>query len=241
MTRLLCFDVESTGIDTENDRIIQAFLGLMEPDGAGWSISQTWLLNPGVEIPAEAAAVHGYTTERIRAEGNTDTAWAFEQMRSIIQFETDEGAMLCAFNGAFDASFLNAELRRHRMPELVYGENGIKVFDPYVVDRAIDKWRKGSRKLVAVAPVYGVPVEADAHDAGADCLMTGRVALKLLQHPTLGGRTAADLHNLQIGWHAEQARSLQDYLRSPRNKNGADPNAYCDPSWPVYTNERKAA
>ena len=39
----------------------------------------TWLVNPGIDIPAEASAIHGITTERAQAEG-MDPAEAAEEI-----------------------------------------------------------------------------------------------------------------------------------------------------------------
>lgn len=228
MTALLCFDLETTGVDPQNDRIVQAFLGLMAPDGH-FSLSQSWLLDPQVVVPQEASDVHGFTAERLAAEGSRDIRGALEQMRAIITAETMNGAALTIFNAPFDTTFLNAELRRHGLAEIDFTR--IDVVDPLVVDKGLDKYRKGSRKLVDMAPVYGVPVEGNAHDAGADCLMTGRIALKLL--PKLGDLRAAQAR--QKAWKAEQAASLQKYFRSTKAGDRCDPNIIIDGGWPVQS------
>lgn len=225
--RLLCFDVETTGVDVHNDRIVQAFLGLMEPDGQ-FSLSQNWLLDPGVEIPTGASDVHGITTAIARERGLKDVRGALEQMRSIILSETGNGAALVIFNAPYDTTLLNAELVRHGLAPIDF--EAIFVVDPFVIDKGIDKYRKGSRKLVAMAAHYGVPVEENAHDAGADCLMTGRIALTLLAKTGTAG-----LQQKQKAWKLEQATSFQKYLRSAKNPAGADPTAYISPEWPVQS------
>lgn len=69
------------------------------------------------------------------------------------------------------------------------------IFDPMVLDRAFDKWRKGSRKLVDLAAFYGVPVELNAHDAEADCRMVGRVAAKIMTHSRLQDMSLSEVHD----------------------------------------------
>ncbi|MDD5720632.1 MAG: exonuclease domain-containing protein, partial [Candidatus Krumholzibacteria bacterium] len=54
---LVCFDLETTGIDVQRDRIVQIALIRIEPTGQRRSF--TSLVNPGVPIPAAATAVHG--------------------------------------------------------------------------------------------------------------------------------------------------------------------------------------
>ena len=69
---LLGFDTETTGVDPLGDRLVTAAVvscGPLGADGARGRDVRTWLADPGVEIPEAAAAVHGITTERARAEG----------------------------------------------------------------------------------------------------------------------------------------------------------------------------
>lgn len=60
---LAVFDLETTGVDVTSARIVTAFVGVLSVDGTLIS-SRSWLADPGVEIPAGAAAIHGITTER---------------------------------------------------------------------------------------------------------------------------------------------------------------------------------
>src|SRR5690606_34711454 len=63
------FDVETTGSDPREARIVSAALLLCLPDGRVQPGGVDVIVNPGVPIPDEATAVHGITTERARAEG----------------------------------------------------------------------------------------------------------------------------------------------------------------------------
>ncbi len=62
------FDLETTGVDVETARIVTAHVGLIDMTGRS-IVEGAWIADPGVEIPEGAAAVHGYTTDRARAEG----------------------------------------------------------------------------------------------------------------------------------------------------------------------------
>ena len=60
----------------------------------------------------------------------------------------------------------------------------------------------------------------DAHDAGADAVAAGRLAQVLANR--YGAQLAievADLHNLQIGWCADNAADFQSYMRRTRDEN----------------------
>lgn len=219
---LICFDTETTGVDVENDRIVTAFIGRMNRDGE-WVESRSWLINPGIDIPEEASNVHGVTTEHARANGVEPTE-ALQEIGNTLNDWVSETSPLVIYNAPYDLTVLDRELKRN------YGD-GLSVdiyatvVDPLVIDKATDKFRKGSRRLVDVAAHYGVPVEDNAHDAGADCLMAGRIAWKLFTRTGFGPR---QLHDKSIGWKQEQASSFQEYLRRTK-----DPEAMIDGGWPI--------
>lgn len=232
---LICFDLETTGVDTQNDRIVTAFIGRMNPQG---HFDQQFhgLVNPGIEIPEGAAAVHGISTEHAREHGRPPVE-VLEYLRWIIQHECiGNNLPLVAFNAPFDLTMLQAELRRHGLHSFDDSElTAITVIDPMVLDKHLTPIRRGKSRLTDLAPLYRVPVETNAHDAGADCLMTGRIALQMAKHPVYGGYFASktalrELHRLQIGWKREQAAKLQAYFRSPK---GGKPDAVVDGGWPL--------
>jgi DNA polymerase-3 subunit epsilon len=65
LDRPLCiFDIESTGISTRADRIIELAIIRVDPDGT--ETARDWLVNPGMPIPLESTAVHGITDEIVR-------------------------------------------------------------------------------------------------------------------------------------------------------------------------------
>ncbi len=57
---LVFLDCEGTGVNTEQDRIIELTIARLEVDGAPPEI-QSRLINPTIPIPAESTAVHGIT------------------------------------------------------------------------------------------------------------------------------------------------------------------------------------
>ena len=220
---LAVFDLETTGIDVESSRIVSAHVGVIDATGA--IIEKTdWLADPGIEIPEQASAVHGITTERARAEGRP----SIEVVGEIIASLNDvfaRGLALTIYNAPYDLTLLNREARRHGLAPLA---SPGPIIDPLVLDRVVDKYRKGKRTLEAAALVYGVPL-TDAHDAGADAVAAGRIALALAGK--YGAQLAidgADLHALQIGWCAEQSASFQDYMRRTK-----DPAFTAHGGWPV--------
>jgi len=67
LTRLLVFfDLESTGTDIANDRIVEICLLKLYPDGK--EELSTYRINPGIPIPPEASEVYGIKDEHIKAK-----------------------------------------------------------------------------------------------------------------------------------------------------------------------------
>jgi DNA polymerase-3 subunit epsilon len=217
------FDLETTGIDVETSRIVSAHVGVL--NAAGELVEEwNWLANPGVEIPAGASNVHGITTERARAEGRP----AVEVIAEIIEVLTalfDRGLAVTIYNAPYDLSLLYHEALRYHLAPL--GEPA-PIIDPLVLDKAVDRYRKGKRTLEAAALVYAVDL-VDAHDASADAVAAGRVAQAMARlHPAELAVEARLLHMRQVEWCAEQSADFQDYMRRTHN-----PQFTTSGLWPV--------
>ncbi|HKG02625.1 MAG TPA: exonuclease domain-containing protein [Conexibacter sp.] len=224
--RLAAFDLETTGIDSESDRIVTAAVSVVG-DGLP-PVFHAWLLDPGIEIPAGASAVHGITTERARAEGRPPLE-AVEQIVATLAEQLLQGVPVIAFNARFDLTCLDREARRHGIAPLIdrVGPDGMLVVDPYVLDKQVDRFRKGKRTLGAVCAHYNVPLD-EAHASHADALAAARVAWRLGQaFEELSTLDLPTLHGQQIRWAAEQAASFEDYLR----RNGRDERI--ESAWPI--------
>jgi DNA polymerase-3 subunit epsilon len=228
------FDLETTGVNIENARIITAFAGVMSAETGEFTERRDWVIDPGVEVPEGASDVHGMTTEWVRANGRKDAAKAVFEIHQYLNSLDRRAMPLVIYNAAYDLSLLDREIKRHwwGMRELDYST----VLDPYVIDKGLDRFRKGKRKLIDTAAHYGVPVEENAHDAAADCLMAGRVALKLLECSGLHGLTLEEIHQKQIGWKREQARSFRAYL-----ERQGKPAGDVSEEWPVIEYDDPAA
>lgn len=227
----LGFDTETTGIDVAGDRIVTAALVVREADGSTPS-SRTWLIDPGVEIPEAATAVHGITTAHAREHGAAP-AEALDEVAQVIAGALGSGAVLVVFNAAYDLSILRAELSRHGLATLEerLGREVSPVVDPLVVDRKVDRFRKGKKTLEAMGEAYGVAANDSAHTADGDVAHTLAVLEALTaRHPQVTEMPAADLHAAQALWHAEWAEDFEGFLR---RKGRAD--AHVSRAWPVET------
>ena len=219
--RLGVFDLETTGIETETSRIVSAYVGVVDAFGAPKGVS--WLADPGVEIPVQASAVHGITTERARAEGR-DAAEVVAEIVAVLRALLAQGVPIVIYNAAYDLTLLNRECLRYAIEPL---DGPLPIIDPLVIDRAMDRFRKGKRTLEAAAEYYGVEL-MDAHDAEADAVAAGRVAQAIARkYSDVLGADVTLVHTHQVGWAAESATSFQEYMRRTK-----DPAFVADGAWP---------
>ncbi|MFD9484844.1 3'-5' exonuclease [Streptomyces sp. NPDC059991] len=225
---LVGFDLETTGTDPLEARIVTA--AIVGVQGGEPVRQRNWLADPGIRIPAQASAIHGISNERAASEGRPVREVADEIAETITGYWA-QGVPVVAYNAAFDLTLLAAELRRHGLPSLTDRLGGAAmgpVVDPYTIDRAVDRYRKGKRTLEAVCVEYGVVLDG-AHEAGADALAAVRVAVAIAErHPQVARLLPADLHEQQIEWYAAWAADFQRFLR---RKGTLD--AIVDPAWPV--------
>ncbi|MGC9222077.1 MAG: exonuclease domain-containing protein [Solirubrobacteraceae bacterium] len=211
--RLAAFDIETTGVEVQTARLVSAAVLLLYD---GQTVDETfWLVNPGVAIPAAATRVHGITTQRAQAEG-VSPALAVSQITDILADQTRQGVAIVVFNARFDLTVLDREARRHGVATLlsrVGGEGRLRVVDPLVLDRQLDRYRPGKRTLGAVCAHYGVALQ-DAHAASGDALAAALLAVRLgAAFPDVGRTDLEVLHRQQMVWAVEQAASLEQYFR----------------------------
>ncbi len=237
---LCVLDTETTGVNVREARVVTGYVAtvLGAADDRHVMTDAKVLINPGVPIPEEASRVHGVTTERAEAEGCDP----IDGINSIVEAAAralKARIPVTMFNGSFDMSILYRECLRYGLPTLAERlgrpPNGMfgPIIDAHVLDKGVDPWRKGSRKLDATAEHYGVPL-LDAHTADADALAAGRVAVEIARrYPAVGGADLRQLYVMQRDWRAEQMAGLQRYFREKKGQT----DAYCDPCWPCCTDD----
>jgi len=203
----LGFDTETTGVDPHTDRIVTAALVTRDARGTR---QRTWLIDPGVEIPAPASAIHGVTTDRARAEGAAPRE-ALEEIAAALVRAFEDGVPVVAYNACFDLTLLEHELARWALPTLAdrLGRAPSPVLDPLVIDRALDHDRVGTRKLGDLCGHYRVEVLESLHTAEVDVLATLQLLECLLgAFPELPARSLAELHEWQRGCHRDWATAF---------------------------------
>ncbi len=156
---IVFFDLETTGVDTAHDRIVEISMIKIMPDGE--QIVKTRKLNPEMHIPEAATAVHGITDEDVK-----DCPRFAQVAKSLAQFLTG-----CDFGG-FNSN-------RFDMPVLVeeFLRAGVDV--DFKRRRFVDVQnifhKMEQRTLVAAYKFYCDKELTDAHSAEADTLATYEV------------------------------------------------------------------
>ncbi|MBR1994523.1 MAG: 3'-5' exonuclease [Alistipes sp.] len=156
---IVFFDLETTGVDTAKDRIVEISMIKIMPDGE--EIVKTRRLNPEMPIPAEATAVHGITDEDVKDEPT------FTQIaKSLAQFI--QGCDFGGFNSnRFDLPVLVEEFLRAGVDVDLKRRRFIDVQNIF--------HKMEQRTLVAAYKFYCDKNLEDAHSAEADTRATYEV------------------------------------------------------------------
>ena len=218
---MLAVDTETSGPDPETANVVTICAGTAST--AGWEPVQ-WLLQQPEPIPAEATEIHGISTEQANRDGRPGRD-CLAEARNVITTAWSLGQPVVAFNAVFDLTVLDRSLRRHGLDGF---ETLGPVIDPLVIDKALDRFRKGSRRLVDVAAHYGITLDG-AHDATADALAAVRLAW------VLAGRLPAELRDdldALTQWQADQYREQRLSFAAYRRKRG-EPLDDETTDWPI--------
>ena len=216
-SRMLAFDLETTSANPKEARIVTS--ALVRIDGRDVQKVEH-LADPGIEIPQEATNVHGITTEKARAEGRPHEEVLKDTVEAI-KAAWEDGLTLIVYNAAFDLTVLRSLTGDFTVTGPVY--------DPYVIDRVSDKWRKGKRTLGAVCEHYSVEL-GNAHEATADALAAARVAWKQVRqhYPNLAQMDENELMEFQaVKWYEDRV-AFKKYLEG-KGRDASDVST----AWPL--------
>src|SRR5438270_7336272 len=168
-------DVETTGTNSDRDKIIELGICLFEYDRQSGRIykvlgSWEWLEDPGFSIPPEITKVTGITDEMVASHRIEDQAVDVLLSRTVL---------VIAHNADFDRRFLEK-----RIPGFATKHWACSRFD-------IDWKAEGIRSSALEFVAYSLGFFHDGHRAGSDCRATlhalaqslpgtGRLALQAL-------------------------------------------------------------
>lgn len=162
---LIVFDLETTGIDTSKDRIVEVCFLKIHPDGT--REVKTRRINPEMPIPKEATAVHGISDADVANEPT------FRQIARNMA-EWIDGCDFAGYNSnRFDVPVLVEEFLR--------AEVNIDLSNCHFIDVQNIFHKREQRALGAAYKFYcGAEIE-NAHSAQADTEATFEVLLGQLE------------------------------------------------------------
>ncbi|MCP4977731.1 MAG: 3'-5' exonuclease [Maribacter sp.] len=171
LTRPICFfDLETTGTNVAQDRIVEISILKIYPNGN--KESKTWLVNPEKEIPAEVVAIHGISNEKVANEPT------FKMLSKKI-YNMIKDSDLGGFNSnRFDIPLLAEEMLR---ADIDFDMKNMVSVDVQTIFHKMEK-----RTLEAAYKFYCDKDLTDAHSAEADTIATYEVLLSQLdRYPEL--------------------------------------------------------
>lgn len=207
MKRIVTFDLETTGLDTNNDRIIQCALVITAIDGYH-EFNQYF--NPGIPINPEATAVHKITDDML-----IDMPPFSEYAQTIHDYLMAPETIIAGFNiMGFDFKMLQSEFVRCGLPFSLVGRevlelgNLTKILFPRTLE-AIFKQEVG----LTIADMFG-----SAHDALNDVKATDflleRLVIKLKGGTLDLSMVKDDVPQIQQDWTlVEAAEALAKFSR----------------------------
>lgn len=156
---IIFFDLETTGIDTAKDRIVEISMIKVSPDGS--EETKTRRLNPGMHIPEESSKIHGIYDEDVK------DCPTFKAVSKSLQAYI-EGCDMAGYNSnKFDVPVLVEEFLR--------ADIDIDMKKTRFIDVQNIFHKMEQRTLVAAYKFYCEKELTDAHAAEADTRATYEV------------------------------------------------------------------
>ena len=163
--RPLCFfDLETTGINITNDRIVEIAILKLFPDQK--IEKQVWLVNPEMSIPLEVSEIHGITNDKV-ADAPT-----FKEISKIV-YNFIKGCDLAGYNSdRFDIPLLMEEFLRS---DIDFSTKNLKTIDVQTIFHKMEQ-----RNLTAALKFYCDKKLENAHSAMDDTQATHDVLMSQL-------------------------------------------------------------
>lgn len=157
LKRPICFfDIESTGVNVVNDRIVELSVLKVFPDNT--KESKTWLVNPEMKIPAETTAIHGISDEKVANEPT------FKELAHAV-YNMIKDSDLAGYNSnKFDIPMLAEEFLR---ADIEFHMENRKAVDIQNIFHRMEQ-----RTLSAAYKFYCQKTLENAHTAEADTIAT---------------------------------------------------------------------
>lgn len=178
---LAFFDLETTGINIANDRVVEISILKVLPNGEQEKLTD--LINPGIPIPNETSLIHGIYDSDVK-----DAPLFKAIAKKLVKFL--EGCDLAGFNILrFDVPMIVEEFLRAGVN---FDVSKRKLIDAQKIFHLMEK-----RNLSAAYKFYCNKTLENAHSAEADTLATYEILLKQIER--YDGQEVEDMKGNKLG------------------------------------------
>lgn len=198
---LAVIDVETTGLDPLEDRVIEIAIIRFEKGEVIETYGQ--LINPERPIPEDSTRITGIKDEDVANEP------VFAEVAEAIH-ERLQGVGIVAYNLSFDRSFVRHELERCGLA----WPDEAPTLDPLIFARQFFK-NHPRKNLGTVCKLLGIPLE-EAHRATHDATVTGHVLYAFADRMP---EELDQLLMLQAQWEALQAQEMAGWRGGGRDNS----------------------
>lgn len=172
-SKYIAFDVETTGLNSAVDRIIEIGAVLFI-DGKPTNTFSS-LVNPGISIPSTATSINHITNAMI-ASAPTELE-VYSDLVNFLEGAIDGDIVMCAHNAKFDFNFLCETLSRLEYDARFQYIDTLSLSRRYI--KGLSNYKQGT-----VERFYGL-VNNNAHRAVSDAENCGKILYKLLSQAAL--------------------------------------------------------
>lgn len=213
---LVFLDFETTGLDTQNDRIVELAFVRLSPDGSREALVRP--VNPGVTAMSKGATkvtgIHTNDVCGLFGDGGKKPAQPLRKLGDeLLAFLADSD--LAGFNQiAYDVPLWLAECKRHGIPFQLAGRHQVDVRVIFnACETGWDRFLMGPRNLSAAVRHYCGRELEGAHSAEADTQATIDVLLAQLKRHQELPRTVKALADF-CSRNSDQGRDEQPAARA---------------------------
>ena len=162
------FDVETTGLNPANNRIIE--IGCCEFKNLTPVRKFSTLINPHHFIPQHVTKINNITNEMVQEAPDEEEVYPYfiEFIKDVI----DGKAIIVAHNASFDMNFLSNTLERLGFSGKLYYLDTLDLSRKYL--------NLCNHKQTSVAEYFNIPI-GNAHRAFDDALVCGKILVNIIK------------------------------------------------------------
>ncbi|WP_072791303.1 exonuclease domain-containing protein [Ferrithrix thermotolerans] len=209
---ILVFDLETTGVNVEDDLPVSYSLVQYAFGQVVYEAHQ--IVDPGRPIPKETTAIHRISDEIAQSFG-IPLKSALTQLREALINASKMQWIVLGMNVSFDLTLVDRACKRHLGSGLLDLGYNAPTLDVLVIDRHLDRYSKGKRRLSELAHTYDVHTNDNLHNSLVDAKVTLSVLLAILDRfPEMTTVDIRDYQDTMTKYHDEWLESYNHWRQS---------------------------